>query len=404
MTCEYPPQIGGVSDYTKLVALGLAEAGDEVHVWAPPAAEGGQCEGHREKGEEQRAKNEGSKHESSCVTHHSSRATVHRELGKFRPSDLRRAGKQLDRFPAPRRLLVQWVPHGYGYLSMNLPFCFWLWRRAKLKGDIVELMVHEPYLTFGEGSWEQSAVAFVHRLMTLTILNSASCVWMSIPAWESRLRPYALGRRVAFEWIPIPSSVPVVADGEGVRAARSRYACNGNLLVGHFGTGEPHIKTQLLVAITALFRKHPDAQLLFMGRGSDLLINELTDNAPELAGKIRATGWLPLNDLSLHISACDLMLQPYPDGISSRRTSAMAGLSHGVPLITTTGHLTEPLWAASNAVALAPLDGISDLPALTANLLSDSSERERMGTVAKRLYSERFDIRHTIAALRAGRT
>src|SRR6266852_374370 len=35
ITGEYPPQPGGVSDYSRLVACGLAGAGDEVHVWAP---------------------------------------------------------------------------------------------------------------------------------------------------------------------------------------------------------------------------------------------------------------------------------------------------------------------------------------------------------------------------------
>ncbi len=36
VTGEYPPQPGGVSDYTRLVARGLAGAGDRVEVWAPP--------------------------------------------------------------------------------------------------------------------------------------------------------------------------------------------------------------------------------------------------------------------------------------------------------------------------------------------------------------------------------
>ena len=35
LTGEYPPQPGGVSDYTRMVAEGLAAAGDEVVVWAP---------------------------------------------------------------------------------------------------------------------------------------------------------------------------------------------------------------------------------------------------------------------------------------------------------------------------------------------------------------------------------
>jgi hypothetical protein len=35
VTCEYPPQVGGVSDYSLAVATGLAAAGQTVHVWCP---------------------------------------------------------------------------------------------------------------------------------------------------------------------------------------------------------------------------------------------------------------------------------------------------------------------------------------------------------------------------------
>ncbi len=51
ITGEYPPQPGGVSDYTHIISHGLAAAGDEVHVWAPDAlpspAENGGVQIHR---------------------------------------------------------------------------------------------------------------------------------------------------------------------------------------------------------------------------------------------------------------------------------------------------------------------------------------------------------------------
>ena len=37
LTCEYPPESGGVGDYTAQVAAGLAAAGDRVTVVCPPA-------------------------------------------------------------------------------------------------------------------------------------------------------------------------------------------------------------------------------------------------------------------------------------------------------------------------------------------------------------------------------
>jgi hypothetical protein len=35
LTGEYPPQPGGVSDYTRQLARALVDAGDSVEVWAP---------------------------------------------------------------------------------------------------------------------------------------------------------------------------------------------------------------------------------------------------------------------------------------------------------------------------------------------------------------------------------
>ena len=39
ITGEYPPQPGGVSDYTRQVAVSLASAGDHVEVWTPGGPE-----------------------------------------------------------------------------------------------------------------------------------------------------------------------------------------------------------------------------------------------------------------------------------------------------------------------------------------------------------------------------
>ncbi|HEY0367813.1 MAG TPA: glycosyltransferase, partial [Pyrinomonadaceae bacterium] len=153
ITSEYPPQPGGVSDYTKLVANGLAAAGDEVHVWCPSLEDS-------ETGEREN------------TTRDAGAVKVHRDFGRFSPADLRRVGHSLDQFPAPRRLLVQWVPQGYGYRSLNLPFCLWLWGRAKLKLDRVEIIVHEPFLAYSEGSPKQDLAAAAHRLMVSVLLKA----------------------------------------------------------------------------------------------------------------------------------------------------------------------------------------------------------------------------------------
>jgi Glycosyl transferases group 1 len=373
ITCEYPPQVGGVSDYTRLVAEQLAGSGDEVHVWRPRAGASPTSPG----------------------------VTVHDTLGRASITDLWRVGKQLNTFAGPsRRLLVQWVPHGYGFRSMNLAFCLWLWTRAAWHGDQVEIMLHEPYLSFGEGSRRQEVVALVHRVMTVILLRAAAKVWMSIPAWEARWRPYTMGRKRQFQWLPIPSSIPVCAETSAVARVRQRYLRKGRFLLGHFGIHGSMTTQALEEILPLLLDRSPEAVILLIGKGSKEFRDKLLARTPQLTERIQAAGILAATDLSQCLAGCDLMLQPYPDGISARRTTAMAALAHGVPMVTTTGHLTEDFWLESDAVVTVPARNHAAFVEAANRLLADDSERNRMSLRAQRLYDEKFDVRHVIASLR----
>lgn len=370
VTAEYPPQPGGVSDYVRGVAAGLAAAGERVHVWCPPA--------------------DGPPPDDAGVQ-------VHRELGRISAGDLRRAGALLDGFPAPRRLLVQWVPHAYGRRAMNLGFCLWVRERAA-RGDRVEIMVHEPFLAFG-GSARQVVVAAVHRAMTVALLGAAERVWVSTPAWAERWRKYRLGRAVPFEWTPIPSNVPVAEDAEGARRVRARHVPAGGRLLGHFGTYRANVAGLLAPVLAAVLEPSPERAALLLGRGGEGFRDALLERHPGLAGRVHAPGALSAAELSLHLAACDLLVQPYPDGANGRQTSLAAGLEHGLAVVTTEGPSTEPVWRESGAVALAPPGDAEAAARLVDRLLADDAARARLGAAAKRLYDERLHLRHTIAAL-----
>lgn len=374
ITGEFPPQPGGVSDYTRSVAEELAAAGEAVHVWCPPV--------------------------SGPPLPMRPGVEVHRELGRLSPADLRRVGRSLDAFPAPRRLLVQWVPHSYGYRTMNLGFCLWLWSRAA-RGDQVQIMVHEPYLPFHASAIAQNVAALVHRLMTITLLRAADRVWVSTPAWARRWRRYALGRDIPFVWTPIPSSVPVVDDPAGVAAVRARYARAGQCLVGHFGSYRPAVSALLSEVLDPVLEASDDRVVLLLGRGGKRLREDLLRARPAFGERLHATGGLPAAELSRALSACDLMVQPFPDGVNGRQSSIAALLAHGLPTVTTAGENTESIWAATDAVALVPTGDPIAAADCVSRLLRDREERERLGRAAVELYRSRIDLRHTIDALRS---
>jgi glycosyltransferase involved in cell wall biosynthesis len=142
------------------------------------------------------------------------------------------------------------------------------------------------------------------------------------------------------------------------------------------------------------------AHVLLIGRRGDDTARELVSRHPRLDGRVHGTGVLPDEAVSMHVAACDLMLQPYPDGVSSRRTSAMVALSHGVPMVTTTGWLTESLWEESGAAELVCADQPERLAGAAAQLLESPSRRATLGSRALSLYLLRFDMPHSIRVLR----
>lgn len=371
VTGEYPPAPGGVSDYTQAVSAGLAALGDVVHVWCPDSA--------------------GSHISPPGVD-------VHRIPGAWRREDLARVDAELDALPRPKRLLVQWVPHAYGSRSLNVGFCRWVHRRSR-SGDVVDLMVHEPFLPFREGSLRQDVGAAVHRVMVALLLRAARRVWVAVPAWVDCLRPWALNRRLDYCWLPVPSNVPVVSDVAGVSDVRSKLAGDRKLVIGHFSTYGPQLRRDLTALVPRLLNALPDAHLLLLGRGGQPMAAALQVCAESQATRISATGGIDAAALSRHLQACDLMVQPYPDGASTRRGTLMAALAHGVPVVTTVGRLSEPFWHASLAVATVAAGQLGQLVDAAVAVASDGARRREQGSRARELYEARFDVSHTVRAL-----
>lgn len=372
LTGEYPPEPGGVSDYTRLVAEGLAAAGDAVTVYAPPGGP---------------------------APHHPGVAVV-RLPDHFGPRGLLALDRSLARRPRPDRVLVQYVPHAFGLKAMNVPFVSWVALRATRLAP-VWVMFHEVAFPFSWRPARYAVLGSVNTLMARALAGAADRVLVSIPGWEPTLRR-ACPRMKRPEWLPVPCNVGTAADPADVAAVRGRHAAEPDArLVGHFGTYGPLVSDVLTHALTDLLARSPHARVLLTGRNSDRCRAALAARAPALADRVDATGELPPDRLPAHLRACDVLVQPYPDGVSSRRTSVMAGLANGVPVVTNFGPLTEGVWAGG-AVSLAPACDPRALADRAAQLLADEPARRRTGDAGLALYRGAFTLERTIAALRGG--
>jgi glycosyltransferase involved in cell wall biosynthesis len=370
ITCEYPPDVGGVADHTQALAGALAPSGVAVHVWCPPA---------------------------SSPPVQAPDITVHVLPDRFGSQAIKALQHELNQAPAPRRIFLQWVPHGYGRRSLNLAFCAWVLRRARRHGDRVEIMVHEPYLAFDRRRLRQSGAAIVHRVMLTTLFAAAARVWLATPSFEALVRPYGLGRRLGYDWLPLPSPLVRTANSDLVARVRSRWRAP---VAAHFGAFGPLVTTTLGEVIERVLASRGDVTWLLIGRDGERFARELTVRSPQLADRLVPTGTLDADALSAHVLAADVFVQPYPDGITTRRTSATALLAHGRAVVTTDGYLTEPFWR-EGGVRLAPAGNAAALAETTLGLLDDPGERTRLGLQARGIFDSRFSVSRALAALHA---
>jgi glycosyltransferase involved in cell wall biosynthesis len=367
LTGEYPPSSGGVGDYTALLAQALADAGDRVDVWVGAPA-----------------------HSSATGA-----CRVHALPDAFGP--LSRAALTEAWGTAPATVLLQYVPNALGRRGMNVAFCRWLLAERQ-NGRDIRVMFHEPYFYFTANRPWRNVAAVAQRVMAAVLVRAATQLYYSSANWHTYLAAYGADADAIV--LPIPSTIPAGAPPSAVSEFRRRFA-PGARVVGHFGTFGDHVAAELLAVLPALFERDGNVRVMLIGRGGERFVRELERRVPSAAERVHATGEIDARDVAIAIAACDVLFQPYPDGVTTRRTSVMAGLQSGVATVSTSGPLTESVWRDSGAVALVPQGHVDAAVTQIRRLLDDRQARTAQGSRGLEVYRAQFAIELSIARLRA---
>jgi glycosyltransferase involved in cell wall biosynthesis len=142
--------------------------------------------------------------------------------------------------------------------------------------------------------------------------------------------------------------------------------------------------------------------MLLIGQNSTAYREQLIARQPQLEGRVVATGDVALEDAAASIAACDLMLQPFPDGASSRRSSLMAPLALGRPIMTNLGYWSEPVWAKSGSVDITDFSDSEAALRRIESLIARPERRIALGERARQVYDERFSWQRTLRTLTRG--
>jgi glycosyltransferase involved in cell wall biosynthesis len=355
-----PPRLDGIGDYSATVASGLAEQ-FEVSIivrnqMPPPLPISGV---------------------QSIM-----------QFGNRSPKDLLEICDQVQKLGADG-LLVQYNPFSYGRRGLNpwLPVAL---KRIASNGTRIGVMAHETYVVSGSPLWR--LIGRLQRLQLAAIAKTARITYTSCERYREHV--LAVASKSTVRVMPIGSNIPRVPANRKVQKERLGIPADTTVL-GLFGTTGSGVQPEFIAEVLRRSATSVrSALLLYVGSQGDAL------RAVIPPAQFLDLGRLDPTDVSLALTAMDIYLATFDDGISTRRGTVMAALQHGIALVGTSGKNTDALWQsdAGDSLLLAPADSADAYAAVAESLISDPARTEHIGKAGASLYDRLFEWRHTIAA------
>ncbi|MEA2372964.1 MAG: hypothetical protein QOH12_3358 [Solirubrobacteraceae bacterium] len=251
-------------------------------------------------------------------------------------------------------------------------------RRPEL---VLGVVFHERYVDLG--GVRGTAMGAWQRVQFHAVLRTATAAFASTDAWTAALRHQT---RVPAAKIPICSNLP---DVRGRREfARTRLEldpstfCVATFGIRHVTRLDGHVEH----AVSAIASSGMPVALLNLGAHPPAF--------PEIERSVRviSPGRLDAPAVAECLTAADLYLAPFVDGVSSRRTTLMAALQHGIAVVGTDGTMTGPaMRSARDAFMLTPAADAVAFGEAALHLALDQRRRERQGAAGRRFYEQHHD-------------
>ena len=334
---EYPPDRGGVADYTRCLAEGLALRGLGVEVLTRS--------GRYRPGETAaaRAERDAGSGRAAVAPPGGPRVTVYRAVGRWGWATPYALGRLVD-LTRPDVLHIQYQTAAYR-MHPGINVAAWWLRRTR--GVPIAITYHDlrvPYLLPKAVRLREAVTLLPGRHAGLVVATNS----------EDYARLAGAGLRGRLALVPIGSNIPDAPPPGYDRDAWRESAGIGRAtgLVAYFGLLNASKGGLALVeALASLRAAGRDVRLLMIGArvGASDPTNAAYLHAFEAALAARGldeavlwTGHVPEADVSAWMHAADVVALPYVDGASFRRGSLLAALAHGAPVVTTTPAWTDP--------------------------------------------------------------
>ncbi len=283
-------------------------------------------------------------------------------------------------------VLWQYVPHMYGRGGVNLalPKVMAALSQQRRRQFVIAHEIAAPLAFWPQRLW----YALAHRWQWRHILRHAEALGISTEAWLDEWSRRAPQFRDKFCLLPSPSSIPIVpvAGDHAAQWRRAQGLPANACILAYFGTisGAKQFDWVLSAWRQAQTSDIPVA-LVVIG---DV---PATKVPTELKTLFKPLGYLPPAEVSSALQAVDVLALPFIDGVSERRTSFMAGLSHGCAIVTTLGSNTGTSLRRATYFLSAPAIKPFEFTRHVAELISDPSRCRDLGQRSCAAYLMSYD-------------
>jgi len=347
-----PPQLDGIGDYSARVAAELARTQDVTVLTGTPAPD--PIPGVR----------------------------IETVFSPDTPSSVKKIAEFVEANP-PDWVLLQFQQFSFGKWGLN-PYLPLAMRRIKRRCPHTKFawMAHEDFVPVI--SWKFAVMTTWQRGQFWMLGRTADVIFFSIDPWVEQYRRWFPGKPVVH--LPVGSNMPVVPVTRAEARARLGIA-EDTLVFGLFGTAHSSRLLHLIRdAVQAAYDKDPNVLALYIGPHAPAVCEAL-QGLP-----VRAEGPFDAEEVSRRFAAMDIYLVPITGGVSSRRTSFMTALQHGIPVVSTFGPQTDRMLLAENekAFLLADVNVPSAFTDTVLRLAGDSDLQKKIGQQGEQLYRQEF--------------
>ena len=292
-------------------------------------------------------------------------------------------------------LIWQYVPHMYGRGGVNkvLPK---MWSAMRKDGRDQVIIAHEVMAPWGRrpNHWYY---AWHHRRQWKSAVREANLLAISTERWFEDWSPKNRLLKEKGFVLPSPTSIePVpVPENHGQEWRRAKGLEPNTKILAWFGSVSTTKQLEwVLDAWDAANRVGVHTTFCVIGGTPSLPI------PGQLRNRYRALGHMSAEEVSLALSAADLVALPFIDGMSERRTTMMAALAHGLPVVGTIGACTGSTLRAATFMELSPAQDERHFVQNVVDLLRDDDRRLRLAEAGAKTYAEQYSWPITIGRLR----